>query len=349
MEHSLLNHHNLNLTEGIPYQLIHHLSRGSRYYDANIDCDSAFEQDLREINSMEKKLGQLSREQLDLRVIADFCCIWRYDYPSRVTQICGIIGGNSNTALRLHYQVSPSRRLEFIQYAEALKAWLEGVQEDGDSGEIFKKVYRFLGEKDKLKELLVERTYLGLSYRFLNCSFWGRITGGDPVSLLPCFAQELPENWKNRMGNLERKIRSKMGSSASSFLCAVGGSSEPACHFKFMRRIDILISSIGVLEWRGNLPPKDRVITGRRKLTKACLNVLENFWKGHSLPARDGEEKNIEIQILPLLGEPTEFKKWLVACLWKNIKNQTQFHSYPMKRWLEFVRIGEKYLDEQSG
>jgi len=49
--------------------------------------------------------------------------------------------------------------------------------------------------------------------------------------------------------------------------------------------------------------------------------------------------------IYELLGKQDEFKIWLVACLWKNIKNQTQTHSYPMKRWAEFVRIGETYLD----
>ena len=50
------------------------------------------------------------------------------------------------------------------------------------------------------------------------------------------------------------------------------------------------------------------------------------------------------VQLFALLGEGTNFKRWLVASLWKNIKNQTQFHAFPMKRWVEFVRIGEDYL-----
>jgi hypothetical protein len=122
----------------------------------------------------------------------------------------------------------------------------------------------------------------------------------------------------------------------------VGGSSEPACHFKFIRRVDILVSSIGCLKWRGNLPEKDENIKGRRKITMLFLDILEKYWKNDN--HNGSYECDTEKKIFNILGQPDEFKRWLVACLWKNIKNQTQTHSYPMKRWAEFVRIGEKYL-----
>jgi hypothetical protein len=298
---------------------------------------------------MEKNIPTLASEQVDKRIAADFCCIWRYDYPERVFEICKIIGGGDNMALRLHYQISPQRRQEFIDYAEALKGWLEDIPLDNSSyfrpgsEDTVRKIYGFLGAKDPLKKMLVERTYLGLSTRFLNCSFWGSNNLGKEVNLFPNTAQQLPDDTYRRMLELETRISKEMGPKARNYLIDVGGSSEPACHFKFIRRVDILVSSIGCLKWRGNLPEKDESIKGRRKATKLFLDILEKYWE------KDNYDENYDCEtekkVFDLLGKPDEFKRWLVACFWKNIKNQTETHSYPMKRWAEFVRIGEAYLD----
>jgi hypothetical protein len=350
MEHSLLVPHNLSLKEGIPYRLINHLSKGDRFCDANLDYSSASDDDLKVINEMENSLGVLSPALKDLRVVADFCCIWRYDYPQRVYDICSILGGNTHTELRLHYQICPDRRQYFIDYAEALKGWIKGIEPDdktyfrSGAEETVRKVYDLLGSKNFLKSILAERTYLGLSSRFLNCTFWGCINKGGEVSLLPNTAQQLSGDWRARMSELEHNIRKEMGNKAHDFLCDVGGSAEPACHFKFIRRVDILVSSIGCLRWRGNLPAKDGNIKGRRQITKIYLSVLEKYWNSNkSLTVVDGGQE-IEAELFNLLGEPDDFKRWLVACLWKNIKNQTMYQAYPMRRWVEFVRIGEDYI-----
>jgi hypothetical protein len=134
-----------------------------------------------------------------------------------------------------------------------------------------------------------------------------------------------------------------MGGTASNFLCDVGGAAEPACHFKFKRRVDVLVSSIGCMKWRGNLPPKDDSIRGRRGMTNACLEALYSYWSRSATPG--GDAGDIFTHLDELLGEPSDFTRWLVACLWKNIKNQTEYHAYPMKHWVEFVRIAEDYLD----
>jgi hypothetical protein len=350
MEHSLLTPRDIVLkNNGIPFSLITHLLKDGRSYTHNLKNGFGYDSDLNIINEMEKNLPALTLVQIDKRSAADFCCIWRYDYPERVFDICEIIGGGDNTALRLHYQISPQRRQDFIDYADALKGWLEDISPDNSlyfrhgSEDTVNKVYGFLGDKDPLKKLLVERTYIGLSSRFLNCSFWGSNNSEKDVNLFPNTAQQLPDDSYRRMLELESRISKEMGSLAGNFLIDVGGSSEPACHFKFIRRVDILVSSIGCLQWRGNLPEKDENIKERRKITKLFLDILEKYLK------KDNYDENYECEtekkVFELLGKPDEFKRWLVACLWKNIKNQTQTHSYPMKRWAEFVRIGEKYLD----
>jgi hypothetical protein len=358
MEGMLLTGHNMTLSEeGIPYRLIYHLLESSREeglccHDANLSSGYGFggDEDLTEINAMEKALGKLSSEQLDLRVVADFCCIWRYDYPESVHAICAAIGGSPNRAFRLHYQISPDRRLQLINYAFALKGWLEGKEPtdkrcfSGTSAEITRKVYTMLGPKDSLKELLVKRTYLGLSKRQLNCSYWGHNAKAPAVSLSPYTAQDLAKDWAEQMSKLEKLIAKEMGHKARDFFCEVGGAAEPACHFKFIRRIDILVSSIGCMHWRGNLPPKNGAVSGRRQITSKYLHVLEKYWKGRAGNSEGAKADPIAQELLKLLGPNNDFKRWLVASLWKNIKNQTMFQAYPMKRWIEFVRIGEDYL-----
>jgi hypothetical protein len=364
MEHSLLTPRNNVLKgEGIPYRLIHHLMEGTHthghcYCDGNLISGSyrGPDEDIAEINDLERSLGRLSPEQMDMRVMADFCCIWRYDYPRRVHELCAAIGGSTHTAFGLHYQICAARRQELIDYAEALKQWLnEGESEPQKNttarqNSAIDKVFDFLGSKEPLKKLLVERTYLGLSSRALNCSYWG-FNARRNVSLAPYTAQELAADWHKRMSALERSIQKEMGHRAQDFLCDVGGTAEPACHFKFVRRVDILVSSIGCLRWRGNLPPKDRTISGRRSITSQYLAILEQYWResSGSDPAVNGEDAGkIRDELFALLGERTALKRWLAASLWKNISNQTRFHAFPMKRWVEFVRIGEDYLNKHT-
>ncbi len=350
MEHSLLTPRELKLPkQGIPYRLIHHLITGKRHCDGNLKKGFGRDAEVDQVNAMEDSLGELTPEQMDRRVAVDCCCIWRYDYPQRVRDICAVIGGSEHTALRLHYQVSTARRTEFFNYAQALRGWLDDKAPDDamyqtpDAQETARKVYGMLGKKDHLKALLVERTFYGFSSRALNCSFWGNNVQEPETDLLPFNAYPLNRDWFDRMHTVERTIRREMGYDASDFLCDVGGSAEPACHFKFIRRVDILVSSIGCMSWRGNLPPKDGTVKGRRQITRRYLAALEQYWSG-ARGGSDPETAAVADELASLMGEPDDYKRWLAASLWKNIKNQTEYEAYPMRQWVEFVKIGEGYL-----
>lgn len=327
--------------------LAHRLVQGSRYHDENLRSGYGRDPVRDEINRREAALGGLSEAQVALRIAADFCCIWRYDYPERVRQICALIGSRPAQGLRLHYQICPQRRQLLMEYAASLAGWLqEKAIEDYKVAErtTAEKIYAFLGNKDALKALLVERTLIGLSLRALNCSFWGNDGFADTTPLMPFHASELKPDAPRRMANLERDILREMGTAGNNFLCDVGGSAEPACHFKFIRRIDILLSSIGCMRWRGNLPPKDPSVSGRRRMTQTVLAVLEEYWNGGRQCA-DDEAEPLRAELFEALGEPDDLKRWLVASLWKNISDQTTYHAYPMRHWVDFVRIGEQYLD----
>lgn len=351
MEHSLLRPHACIQSCGIPFKNALHLLESGKYYDHNIQAGFGSDKALSEINRLQASLEPLTDEQLERRVAADFCCIWRYDYPGNVRRICEIIGGSPHTQMRLHYQVSPSRRNEFIDYAQALRGWCEDKAPDdaayfaGTDPAMIARVYGMLGERDPLKRKLVERTYWGLAGRVMNCSFWGDNTREPETDLDPFTVHPLTSGWQKRMHELETEIRREMGADAYDFFCDVGGSGEPACHFKFMRRVDILVSSIGCMRWRGNLPAKDECISGRRQITRDILAVLENYWRDEPLPGGNTGLTELRDELFALLGEKDDFKRWLAGSLWANIRVQTDRRAYPMKRWVELVQIAENFLD----
>lgn len=143
------------------------------------------------------------------------------------------------------------------------------------------------------------------------------------------------------MSMLESEIKKELGRKAYDFLCEVGGA-DPPCHFKFIRKVDILIGSIGCLKWRGYLPPRDSKVSGRRKLTKEYLSIMYSYWKNDEVEdgwSGDASFRKVKEELFDALGERKSFKRWLVASLWKNIQNQTRYQDFTMKRWVEFVQI----------
>jgi hypothetical protein len=358
------NAFNFSKGEGIPYRDVSHLLYGTKKSKVMLDQQNDVQyfldenirgygwgstnNELEVINQLELQIGSLTPEMCDLRTMVDFCCIWRYDYPLRVHLICQAIGAGKAAASRCHYQVGTDKRDELTAYARALKKWLgktrekrEGVSLDSAlEGAIEQRVNDMLGEREALKDMLVERTLLGLASRHIDCSFFGSQGDGKPVKVFPSYALDLDRDWRSRMRMLEKEIQRKMGSDAFDFLCEVGGA-EPPCHFKFIRRLEILLGSIGCLSWRGYLPPKDSKVSGRRQVTQRYLSVLYTYWSDGVSDSgeNDHDSQALERELFDALGEPQPFKKWLVASLWKNIKNQTEHQAFTMKHWVEFVQI----------
>jgi hypothetical protein len=350
--------------EGIPYRDVLHLLYGTRKSRAGLDQENDLQyfldenlrgygwgsttNELEEINQLELQVGPLTQEIRDLRTMVDCCCIWRYDYPRRVHLICQAIGAGKAAASRCHYQVGIDKRDELTAYVRAMIKWLgktedyrEAVSIDSDLQKaIEQRVNDMFGERESLKDMLVERTLLGLGSRHIDCSFFGSQGDGKPVKVFPSYALDLDREWRSRMRILEQEIQREMGSDAFDFLCEVGGA-EPPCHFKFIRRLEILLGSIGCLTWRGNLPPKDGKVSGRRQVTRDYLSVLRAYWSDGTLDSGgdDGTVHSLQRELFDNLGEPQPFKKWLVASLWKNIKNQTEHQAFTMKHWVEFVQI----------
>jgi len=351
--------------KGIPYHLVYHLLEGTpkpvkpspgqskKFHDANLLWRGTIDdREIDDINDLEMKTEGLTPSLLDVRAMVDFCCIWRYDYPENLLSICRAIGEMKTYPVRCHYQVGTERGEELKAYSSALKHWIEGekVSSTEREQEITAEVFRILGTRNPLKEKLAERTYLGLVNRYFDCSFFGYDPSETRVSIFPFFSQARSSNLQNRIYELEREITREMGGESYNFLGEVGGV-EPPCHFKYIRRLLILIGSIGSLKWRGYSPPMDPRMKGRRELTRLCLTALESFFREIEIKvdsALEKQQKKLMNNIIASLGKPDILKKWLAFSLYKNVKNQTLYQAYTMKRWVEFVRIKDSYLSNLS-
>ena len=89
------------------------------------------------------------------------------------------------------------------------------------------------------------------------------------------------------------------------------------CHWDFARSVATILKAIG-----GNLHPDKPLACCIRniKLTPLCERVtaisdtLQTFWKGEETA------KDIDLDIISILGEPTPEKRWLAASLDKTIR-----------------------------
>jgi hypothetical protein len=99
--------------------------------------------------------------------------------------------------------------------------------------------------------------------------------------------------------------------------------------------------------WRGHLPPKDGKVSGRRELTQRYLAVLNAYRAdehANDAGGEDGHCRSLKEALFNDLGEPELYKRWLIASLWKNIKNQTLYQAFTMKHWVDFVQIVRRHV-----
>ena len=86
--------------------------------------------------------------------------------------------------------------------------------------------------------------------------------------------------------------------------------SQPPCHHRFQRYLDIQLTSIGALEWRGNLPPDD----GSKERWKDFWGKAEpalDAWAGGAPPA-DLPQSIVASRIYEALGAPNEEKRAII-------------------------------------
>lgn len=241
-------------------------------------------------------------------------CNWAME--DAVLVLCREIGSQQLSATPIGHlaSVSEERWRQLWAYYLAMRAWLphEGATGYGallgvcDADRAHRThISEMLGERSALKELYVERVCLTLE-------FW---LGGYH-----------PEGSAHQRGHaaavaaLEEEIR-KLDPQGE-ILAALRGDGDgrlQPCNHKCFRRLDIIISSIGVGRWRGAMPMRGTDGLARAAQVEALLRPIEDWIEGRAPGCTDD---GLAARVHAALGTPVPAKFFLAALLVSVLRGQ---------------------------
>ena len=222
------------------------------------------------VRQFESRFGRADQDTLAVLAQAAYYCWGNCHYRDNLPQVCMAINTGRPTSMYLHNQVRPRRWIELNAYLVGVQCWLNPVAAqapdvvDTDTLDL---IARWLGGHSSAKEVLarlflseligklvsMNLNRLGVTApaqreQYHDFSTWYTrpdgtyYTRGRKEFADRCARQLAPETRSHRNGVAEivdNLLRERPN----------------ACMHRFARHLDIQLTSIGVLRWRGHLPP----------------------------------------------------------------------------------------------
>jgi hypothetical protein len=113
----------------------------------------------------------------------------------------------------------------------------------------------------------------------------------------------------DRLAGIVRRELSACPDEAERLIDALKRQTQPPCMHRFTRYLDIQLTSIGALRWRGSLPPDAAPKAAWQAFLDQALAALRRWAEDMPLKARDTETAR---RIYAVLGEPAEIKQAIV-------------------------------------
>lgn len=251
-------------------------------------------------------------------------CNWRLE--DSILAICVAIGAKKPAHMKIGHMASMTNERWKKIWAYYLSC-LEWLSDSLDSGyevmlavcdpdkTIQEHIFSLLSEKTELKQLYVQRFCLYLGF-MINRSF--------EAGSAPAFVHDVS------LSAVETEIR-KHDLEASILAGFVFDSKYNTyaglelCHHKLFRRLDIILSSIGVGTWRGAMPLKGRDGLERAELLEKYLHALE-IWIHSGTQANSEAAGDFTHSIHTLLAERDDTKVFL-ASLFVSLLRSQQLHA----------------------
>jgi hypothetical protein len=231
-----------------------------------LESDSGF---ANRVSRFEDRFGPADADTVSVLAQAAYFCWGNSEYRNGIIKVCQAIGAGKPTSFFYHAQITPDRWNMLNTYVMGVQRWL-GVDlpvPGRIDGRKIQQIGHWLGEYNPVKNALVELFFHNLISRLLDVSF--AKLGGDVLPDDVCYANFT--NWytssdgiafnnssrDNLIEKCRQLIRHEMGSvltDAEELMAGILQDSPPPCVHRFTRYLDIQITSIGVLKWRGNLP-----------------------------------------------------------------------------------------------
>jgi len=265
--------------------------------------------------------GPLSESVVHTALMALYCCIYHDDFPHNFLDCCRAIGRGRPLPMRLCLHISPARWEEAHGYIAGLRAWLDGAEPRayaaafGLDGSMPAWIHSLLGDHSPAKDALAARTLASLVAQLYRGVRFMIISDDAGVSDR--------EGYRRFDGLVHRED----GTHYASLVDADGGPSEPelagddpaarevdlhlsmerpACAQKLFRYWEIVLSSVGVLKWRGAVPGGGRSREDYEQEFAAYLSAAAEWSGRHKHLTAEGRH------VADALGDYTPLKHNLV-------------------------------------
>ena len=299
------------------------------------NCAIEADREIREIDAMEDQITPLSANASRVRELISAFELCHHKAERWVFNIIEAIGsGDTEKGLGTR-RVGQTHPVERVCHnaCEALSAWCGGCPANSVDLSIGAAracdLLACIGERSALREWQVQRVIerirshihwspspesLSTQYVFLL------LEGGEYESAFrtkcPEYYREHEESWQATVRTI---IRDTADGNRQRLSLGIAIDMLQPCHWRFTKNLQIVLEAIG-----GHLNPKEPFAACGRNIElsplrdrmEAVSNALRAFC------GDDDSDENVDSEILSLLGEPTELKKWLAASLNKTISLQ---------------------------
>lgn len=288
---------------------------------AMLESDGGFAERVRRFEDV---FGSTDTDSLAVTAQASYFCWFQVEYERDYVEVCRAIGSGKPTSLYLCRQVTPERWAQMNSYVVGVQRWLGSTVPTPHAADLHKiaQIRQWLGKPSPQKTALAQLFLCRLVGDLLRLSlaklsgrddpdeevysdFTAWYHGADGTPFAPGREQVLT----NELVECVRREKDSTPDNAEKLIANILRVSQPACQHRFSRYLDIKISSIGALQWRGNVPLDTEVprLAAAQWFEEASLRG----WL-ESLPPETG----LAERLYDALGNPTQRKKALVRdCL----------------------------------
>lgn len=224
------------------------------------------------VRRFEAEFGPAGADTLAVLAQASFFCWGNAEYQKDLAEVCLAIASERPTSFSYHRQVTPRRWARIHTYVVGVQRWLGGrlpLPVNVDRAKV-EQIQKWLGARNPAKEALAQLLLWRLVDHVLNLSL-ARLAGDVGLDDTPYanFTEwyARPDGTRYAGGDAEafledctRRVREALKEAPADAERLIGGLLEPSpppCGHRFTRYLDIQITSIGALKWRGHLPPDD--------------------------------------------------------------------------------------------
>ena len=270
----------------------------------------------------ESRFGKADADTLAVLAQAAYYCWGNCHYRDNLRNVCCAVGSGKPTSMYLHNQVDAGRWVELNTYVEAVQHWLDpGARDLPDvvDGGMIDQVGQWFGERSACKELLASMFLNELVGNLLhmNLTKLGDVDADREMEYYdfgPCYRRPDGTHYGRDRAAFTNQCVERLRTQGladdddgvEEIIRNLVREKPHSCMHRFTRHLDIQLTSIGVLKWRGNLPPdhapKQEWI---RFIEEGC--GLSSWLHGED---PDGD---YAADIHEALGSPTDRKTAIVA------------------------------------